>query len=352
MTPHPQPNLAHLVRLSDELGIVEHARRDEPARDLGYCTDDAGRLLGVLSAMRDDAAAAGLCDIALAFLEDASDGERGFRLRRRADRTWTDDPRSDDATGRALEGLGIAVARATHPLVRERALTLFERSATWRSHYRRSMSHAALGALSVLEVMPEHPAARALVVDASRVLARFDVPDGSPWPEPRLYYANALIPDARLALAHARGDARGVDDALTMLDWLAREESLGDHFSFTPTHGRELSGVRPDFDQQPIEAWAMADACTRAYRVTGDPRWAARVALARSWFDGNNDVGVNVGDPATGAGYDGLEPTGVNANQGAESTLAFVATVLRSDEIRRALGVDLVPQLATASIAP
>ena len=31
-------------------------------------------------------------------------------------------------------------------------------------------------------------------------------------------------------------------------------------------------------------------------------------------------------DPATGGGYDGLEATGVNLNQGAESTIALIST--------------------------
>jgi hypothetical protein len=81
------------------------------------------------------------------------------------------------------------------------------------------------------------------------------------------------------------------------------------------------------FDQQPIEAATMADACARAYAATGDPAWHDGVELAIGWFLGANDVGVPVGDLDHGAGYDGLGPSGVNLNQGTESTLALITTL-------------------------
>jgi hypothetical protein len=87
------------------------------------------------------------------------------------------------------------------------------------------------------------------------------------------------------------------------------------------------------FDQQPIEAWAMADACARAFAYTHDLRWAQAVQRAAAWFLGDNDVGVAVFDPVTGGGFDGLEATGVNRNEGAESSLAFVGTMLRLREV-------------------
>ena len=71
----------------------------------------------------------------------------------------------------------------------------------------------------------------------------------------------------------------------------------------------------------------MADACARATAVTGDDRWLQGVDLAVGWFLGRNDTGVAMGEPATGGGYDGLEADGRNANQGAESTIAFLTTM-------------------------
>jgi len=62
------------------------------------------------------------------------------------------------------------------------------------------MAFAALGAAAVLEVHPTNAAARSLLVDvADTLLVARDDP-AWPWPEVRLYYANALLPDAMVAV--------------------------------------------------------------------------------------------------------------------------------------------------------
>ena len=72
----------------------------------------------------------------------------------------------------------------------------------------------------------------------------------------------------------------------------------------------------------------MIDACEAAYAATGDRHWQSQAVRAYRWFLGDNDLGLPIADPATGECCDGLMPTGVNGNQGAESVLAFhMATV-------------------------
>jgi hypothetical protein len=70
----------------------------------------------------------------------------------------------------------------------------------------------------------------------------------------------------------------------------------------------------------------LAEACARASALTGDPRWAAGVRMAGAWFDGDNDTGAVMWDERSGGGYDGLQVDGPNLNQGAESTIALLAT--------------------------
>ena len=111
-------------------------------------------------------------------------------------------------------------------------------------------------------------------------------------------------------------------------------ETFGGHFSPAPAGGWQPGEPRPGFDQQPIEVAALADACATAFAVTGDPRWAHEVAVAAAWFEGDNDTRIPMRDPATGGGYDGLEPTGHNENQGAESTLALLSTLQQHRRLR------------------
>jgi hypothetical protein len=89
------------------------------------------------------------------------------------------------------------------------------------------------------------------------------------------------------------------------------------------------------FDQQPIEVAALADACARAFDITADPAWREGVASAWGWFLGDNDASTAMFDPASGAGFDGLEAGGRNENRGAESTLAALSTYQQA----RRLGV-------------
>lgn len=329
-----RPTFRHLARLAGPHGIVEHARCAEPRVDRGMCTDDAGRLLALVTRYPNDADAASLAGVALAFLERAADQDGDFRLRCDARGQWTDDPSSDDASGRAIHGLGTAVALAPWPEIRDRARTLFERCTTFRSPHLRATAHAAIGAVEALEAEPELREARPLVEAGIGLL------EGTPrsgrwrWPEPELTYGNALLPDAQLAAAALLGDRAAIEQAFDVLAWLARTETFRGSFSFTPVGGRAPDDAGgPMFDQQPIEAWTMVDACARAFELTGEHRWLGHARRGAAWFFGANDVGVPVFDSRTHGGHDGLEADGVNLNQGAESTLAFVGSLLRFAEL-------------------
>jgi hypothetical protein len=333
----PPPSLRHLAQLTDGHGVFEHALFVQPRRDGGYCTDDAGRLLALASRLDDDPAALRLAQVSLGFLERAHDGEAHFRLRLRGDGNWTDDELSDDATGRALLGLGTAAAWAPWPEVGRRALELFSDSCSMRSSHLRAVAYAALGAAQVLRVEPAHRGAASLLERAGELLGDFREGEAWPWPEPRLSYANALLPEASLAAANLAGDVTRAKSALSQLWWLVERQTRDGHFSFVPAQGGGEESTPPMFDQQPIEACAMASACASAYTYTREPRWASAVERAAAWFLGDNDVGVAMFDAQSGGGYDGLEERGVNRNEGAESSMSFVATMLTLREVRREL---------------
>jgi hypothetical protein len=324
----PTPSLRHISRLTDEIGVIEHALGPVPRADLGYCTDDAGRALALAVAMGLDRDAERIAQVTVSFLVRAYVGGGTFRLRRACTGSWTDDPPSDDANGRALLGLGTAAARSPWHSVRCAAASLFDDGSTFRSHHPRAIAYSLLGAVEVLYSDPGNRRARALVADGLDVLS--SAVDGSEpwrWPAERLTYANALIPHAVLTAAHVLSRFALVDKALELLDWLVHEETRHGWFSFAPVGGRGQADPRPAFDQQPIEAWAMAEACALASSLSATARWFDATRRAGRWFLGDNDAGVRMFDPATGGGFDGLSRHGANLNQGAESSLAFVATM-------------------------
>ncbi len=333
-----RPLFTHLLAMTDATGLFEHAELSRPRREHGYCVDDVARGLVVLSRAQpqDDPR---LPEVTLRYLRfvagsQTADGRVANRCDVRGVRHGT--PGVEDCWGRALWGLGTTASRGRDAETAHLAMARFDRSVGLRSRWPRAMAFAGLGAAEVLRVDSAHGGARELLADAAAGVGRRR-PDASwPWPQPRLGYANAVLPDVLLAAGDCLHRDDLVEDGLALLGWLLDMETAGDHLSFTPTGGWAQGEPRPGFDQQPIEAAALADACARAFELTGDARWSMAVDRAAAWFFGVNDVGVPLYDAQTGGCCDGLEVDGRNENQGAESTLALISTVQHASRLAMA----------------
>ena len=327
--PKQRNGLRHLTRLTDDRGIIEHALYAHPRFETGYCTDDNARLLIV--GVRHDCEcpeAATLSRVAARFLLDAQRRDGSIHNRMSFERLWQDVPSTDDCWGRSLWAFGEAVQKCGDAEIRNRCYDAFHIGAAARPSSLRSMCFSVLGAAAVVAVEPNNQVAVDLLRDARSAFA-FHKSESSSWRwiEPRLTYANAVIPEAMMACGVALNDASLVQRGITLLEWLVQHETLEDHFSVTPVGGRGPHDVAPQFDQQPIEVAAIADAAMRAGDITGHEHWDDVVHMAGNWFLGNNDSGMLMIDLESGGGYDGLHHDGVNLNQGAESTLAMVSTM-------------------------
>jgi hypothetical protein len=323
----PAPDFGHLLRMTDEHGTFEHARFAEPRREHGYCTDDMARVLVV--AVREpnpSPAILDLADLALRFLGDATADDGTVRNRMNRVGGWDDRPGVDDCWGRCAWGLGAAAAQGPTIRLRSAALAAFERTAQQRSPWPRAMAFAALGAAEVLRTVPGHAAALGLLADVADRLPAPRDDTGWPWPEARLTYANAVLPEAMIAAGVALDRPALRRDGLALLAWLIDHESVDGHLSVTPAGGDGPGDPRPAFDQQPIEVATIAEAGARAATVDDDPRWRRAVVAASAWFLGANDGEVVMWDSGTGGGYDGLERDRANQNLGTESTLALIST--------------------------
>ena len=320
-------SFTHLRRLTDAGGLYEHACGTQPRPEHGYCVDDVARALVVVCREAgpevDD-----LREQYLAFVLAAQLPDGRFRNRRAADLTWQDAPPDgepvEDCWGRALWGLGAAFARGSLP-----ALAAFERGARWRTPHPRALAFASFGAADVLATLPDHRPSRDLLQAAATLIGRPATDRAWPWPEERLTYANAALPEALFAAGKALQDPSLVADGRRLLSWLLDVQTRDGHLSVVPAGGWGPAdiGTGPGFDQQPIEVAALADACARAFTVAGNPRWTDGLRLSASWFRGANDAGAPLVDPESGGGCDGLHAHGRNENQGAESTLALLSTL-------------------------
>jgi hypothetical protein len=324
--PAPRPQYAHLQRLSDRVGLFEHARYGVPRREHGYCVDDVAR--GLLVTVREpepSPAVARMTETYLRFLEQALDHHGRAHNRRSTDGFWLDEAAVGDWWGRAVWALGVASTSAPTPLTRRRASRAFARLVQQDPDDLHTAAFATLGAGAVLLADPDHAAAERLVRRFVQMVPR-PGPTEWPWPEPRLRYGSASIAEAEILAGLVLGESEVLGHGLRLLQFLLDIEVRSGHLSVSGTGGRGRNETGPLFDQQPIEAAAIADACARAFEVTGDPSWLAGVRMAWAWFGGDNDSDIPMLDMDTGAGFDGLEPFGRNENQGAESTLAALST--------------------------
>lgn len=313
MTGAPQPVFDHLLHISDRRGIFQHALLAEPERSGGYTTDDMSRLLVVATRQPDPGGPVkGLAGLAVRFLNEAQSYAGTCRNRMDGKGNWLDQPTLEDCWGRCLWSLGTAAAHSSVGLVRRVAVIQFERAAKERSPFPRAMAYAALGAAEILSIEPDHAIARALLTAYAD-----SVPEPSddvewPWPQTHLSDANAVSAEAMIAAGTALERPELCQQGLRLLTWLLDYETAGE---------------RQAFDRQPVEVAALSDACARAAGVDASPKWPDGVRSAVSWFEGANDAGQPMWDPATGGGFDGLAAEGVNPNQGAASTLAVLCAL-------------------------
>jgi hypothetical protein len=161
------------------------------------------------------------------------------------------------------------------------------------------------------------------------------------WFEDRLTYCNAALSHAMLLSGQSMSDPAMTEVGLESLGWLAEiqhADAKGKHFVPIGSNGfYPQGGERARFDQQPVEAQAMVSACLEAHQATGEKRWYKEARRSFEWFLGRNDLHLPIYDPTTGGCRDGLHSDRPNENQGAESTLAFLHSLL---ELRLAETID------------
>ncbi len=318
----PLVNYAHLESLIGPYGLFEHAEHELPRLEHGFSLDDQGRALVVAAqSERVGLTMPGpVLERVSSFVKESH--ELGWRDRRAVDGSWNRTC-TDDALGRTSWGLGEAAKVWPEQEWGERLMSLVG----WESEHWRPAAYALSGWAAWYSGVGEL-AALEEIERLSRRLPRLR--SGAwKWPEDRLTYDNARLPAALLLAARSLKDDRLLERGLSALGWLLEVETgTAGFFSFTPVGGRGLREGGPAFDQQPIEAWAMADAGAIAWDLTADRVWLDMVDRAVHWLCGSNDSSAPLYDPETGAGFDGLTRGGANQNQGCESTLAALGVLL------------------------
>lgn len=345
----PTPKLTHLIRLTDDVGIVQHAKYIVPDRFHGYCTDDNARaLIATLIAMDleacdDEEMLTNLSCTYMSFLHHAFNPQNlRFRNFMGYDRKWLEEVGSEDSHGRALWSLGEAIYLCKNLELREAIIELFRLALSPVLDFTspRAWAYALTGIHYYLNVFVGDTEVKRirelLAYKLFNLFTKNATPDW-PWIENIVTYANGRIPQALILSGMDMKRQDLIETGLSSLEWLISIQiDRKGHFVPIGSNGwYPRGGEKARFDQQPIEAQEMIEALRSAYLATSDEKWVEYAERCLEWFLGRNDLNVPLYDYKSGGCCDGLQPTGPNKNQGAESTLSFLLSLFRIYQLRK-----------------
>jgi glycosyltransferase involved in cell wall biosynthesis len=332
----PEIKLDHLRYLTDETGVIQHAAYGVPDRSTGYSTDDVARALVIAMLCFHHLGHEAALELAiryLSFLRYAQLPNGHFHNFMSYRREFLDECGSEDTLGRALWGLGVAVALAPSDSLRALAREMFERAlGAVEMKHPRAMAYALCGLYSFLKRYDGATQVRCKLIElASQLTNIYECSRNKTWHwfGDEVTYGNAKLPQAMLLAYQITGDEKFREIGLESLEFLLEMSYQDDCFDFVGNQGwLYRGGERAIFGQQTIEAGYTAEACRTAYEVTGEPRYLEMARAAAEWLLGRNRLGTRLYDFATGACADGLDSHGASLNQGAESVICSLLALL------------------------
>jgi uncharacterized protein YyaL (SSP411 family) len=334
------PSLNHLIRLTDDTGLLQHASGIIPNREHGYCTDDNSRAVIAMAkyyARFADPEALRLLNLYLSFIMHAQNRDGSFKNLMDFDRTWQKGESSSDAFGRTLWALGTVLSVPPSTAYVTPVQACFDRALCHLPDQSpRGMAYSILGICDYLKQFPKADDIRQQLASAADTLANLYKKNSlADWQcfEGGLTYDNAVLPHALFAAGLSLECPQYIEIAEKTSAFLLESTFIGKYFSFIGSKGWYKRGQKKaKFDQQPIEVAGTIMMLKAAYDATKNSRFLELQKKAFDWFLGANDLHVPVYDSSTNGCNDALMEDGLNTNQGAESMVSFLLSVLSLDE--------------------
>ncbi len=339
----PEINLDHLMSLSDNVGLLQHACFSIPDRDHGYSADDVGRGLAALMTCYDqqkDEQVLPLIRTYISFLHHSQTETGHFHNFMSYDRRFRDDQGSDDTLGRVLWGLGTVVRWGPKEQVRALAQNMMAKAAPriLELDAPRAKAYAIIGIYHLMQKFEGASQFKRLLIQLADDLVILYNENKSAdwlWFENLIAYGNAKIPEALLRAYQVTQSEEYRNVALESLDFITKEQLNGVYFELVGNEGwYPKGGERALFGQQPIDAGYLVEAYVAASEVTDDYKYLELARLAFEWFLGRNRLNTALYDFADGSVADGIDSNGISANQGAESVVCYLLAVLGLSELK------------------
>lgn len=339
----PAFSLDHIRRMTDNTGLIQHSKYSIPNLKEGYCLDDNARglLMAVMAyRQRKHLHAIDLLPVYLSYIHYMQNDDGTFRNFLSFSRNFLDEVGSEDSFGRTIWALGYLLHYPTNEMHYHSAKEIFIAAVPnfEKLEYVRGIANTMIGISHYLQGSPNDEGLKNILKTLTGKLMKkyHEYSTGSwKWFEPVLTYDNAVLP---LALMHAYeilndpAIFRVAGESIHFLSGITLRNGylsvIGNEKWFA--HDATNQSL---FAQQPVDAMMMVLMFQKAYELTEDESFLRQLRTSFMWFLGENDLQIQLYDKETKGCFDGLESYGVNKNQGAESTLAYLISYLVMNEM-------------------
>ncbi|MDD2413230.1 MAG: glycosyltransferase family 4 protein [Bacteroidales bacterium] len=333
----PKFSLNHIKRLTDDTGIIQHAKFGIPNLKEGYCLDDNSRaLLMALMAykIKKDPVTLELCPIYLSYIHYMQNPNGSFKNFLSFSRQFLDEVGSEDSFGRTIWAIGYMLSNSPNGSYYQIGKMIFDKATPYFNELKsiRSIANTIIGISQYLHSNMSDDIMIEKLRDLTYVLMDHytkNSHDNWNWFEELLAYDNAILPLALLHATEILNDEAIEKAAFESMNFLTEHTMSNGYLSIIGNEGwYKKDGERSVFAQQPIDAMAMVLMYRQAYNISNDKKYLRKLFKSFKWFLGDNDLRMSLFNHETQGCFDGLESYGVNQNQGAESTLAYLISYL------------------------
>ncbi|MBN1633042.1 MAG: glycosyltransferase family 4 protein [Ignavibacteria bacterium] len=341
----PDFTLAHIKRLTDDTGIVQHAKYGIPNLKEGYCLDDNARALLMTSMAYKKSRSAdsfNLMPVYLSYIHYMQNEDGTFRNFLSFSRNYLDKIGSEDCFGRAIWAIGYLVNNSPNESYQKSSLDIFNVSLPYFRQLKhiRGIANTILGMSYYLKSFPGDEKMKILISEMAYKIINFynkEKSDNWNWFENILTYDNAIIPLAVFHAAELCNDDVMLNVAVESTAFLESITMKNGYLKPVGSNGWYPKGGKcAEYAQQSVDVMGMVLLFFKAYKVTKEKKYLDRMFTSHMWFLGENTLNLPIYDFETGGCNDGLEEYGLNRNQGAESILSYLIshlTVLNAFEL-------------------
>lgn len=337
----PEINLEHMHELTTEFGMIQFAKINRPDLSSGYTIDDNARAMIAMAMHYDatrDVADLTYINSYLSFIGFCIQSNGRFMNYVDKEKMFTPQNKEnnlDDANGRSIWALGYLIslkeilpAEMIVTAIRLLDKALFDAASM---HSTRAISFTLKGVFYYDSVLPADTNKQLALTLGHRLERMFAHESGMGWDwfESYLTYANGILPEGLLCAYQITGEELFKGVAKKAFDFLLQNTFSQSTIKLISNQGwKYKGGFAAVFGEQPIDVAYTILALSRFYEVLNEDTYLQKMAIAFTWFLGNNHLHQIIYNPCTGGCYDGLEENHVNLNQGAESTVSYLMSRL------------------------